>query len=427
MIKNILNTRKSFSEFILLISLVLLFLLSNTSSLLLGQTIFVVSVISNIQLFFKYRKIDIISIFLIFSLVHLIYIASYFFGDIPYHYITKTQTLHNTTTIFFIQFIVLRLFFIGINPNTFVIPRFSFKPVVNRYAFWFFIIFIIILIPLSTLGNDSIFSGDNSYSIESSSSIWLEYCIIFIVVAYLYADSKFKRNVLIIVSSFFILLPLSFGKRGYALMVSLTLFNLFWSGRIKQKYIYLSMIIMFVFIRLFAQIRVNRTLDFSFDSIVLGINGNTGIQSNGPGGVLVCCTTYLSLIETGVFDFWFSVKSFFGIFTGVFIPASFNLPETYVNREALKYESIPGNGGFPGIYLYIWGRYFGVFIGSLLFNSLLSYSQKNKNAAVYLIFVLSTFPRWFIYNFHGTIKMGIWLLIFIFFSQLLTKTKTKTN
>ena len=387
--------------------------------------IFVVSVISNIQLFYKYKKIDIISIFLLFSLVHLIYIVSYFFYDIPYHYLTKHQTLHNTTSIFFIQFIVLRLFFIGINPNSFVIPRLAFKPTVNKYAFWFFIVFIIILIPLSTTGNDSIFSGDNSYSIESSSSIWLEYCIIFIIVAYLYANSKFKRNILIIVSSFFIMIPLSFGKRGYALMVCLTLFNLFWSGKIRERYIYLSMIVIFVFVRVFAQIRVNKDIEFSFDAVVLGINSTTGIQSNGPGGVLVCCATYLNLIERGVFDFWFSVKSFLGMFTGVFIPSSFNIPETYINREALKHDNIPGNGGFPGIYMYIWGRYFGVFIGSLLFNSLLRYSQKNKNAAVYLIFLLSTFPRWFIYNFHGTIKMGIWLLIFIFLSQLLKKTRTQ--
>ena len=139
----------------------------------------------------------------------------------------------------------------------------------------------------------------------------------------------------------------------------------------------------------------------------------SGALSNGPGGVLVSCVTYFNLIQTGVFDLQFSVKSFIGMFTSIFLPASLNLPETYINLEALKYDEIPGNGGFPGIYFYLWGRYLGVFIGSLLINFLFRNTHKSKYISIYVLFMLSTFPRWYTYNVHILIKMGFWLLFFV--------------
>lgn len=412
--------KNKITEILLLILSIVFFNLFDTSSLLLGQIIFCVSIVSNIQLLFKYRNISIFVVFLLFTLIHIVYIAVYYFFDIPYHYITKLQTLYNTNTVFLIQFIILRLFFVGINPNTFISPYIRVSKKNNSFVFWGIIFVLIILIPISNSGLSAVSSN---YSIETKSSIWFEYSVIFVIVASLYANNSLKKNSLIFMAVIYMLMPLLYGKRLAFLMMFLTIFNLFYSSKIKTKYIFIFFILGFTFLRVFAQIRTTGLQNLDVFSLILSINEDSEVLSNGPGGVLVASVTYFDLVQQGIFDAWFSVKSFIGMFTAIVLPSSLNIPETYINSEALKYENIPGNGGFPGVYFYIWGRFVGVFIGGLLINYFLKKSQNSFYFAVYGVFLLSTFPRWYTYNMHVLIKMGAWLMIFTLISKLLKKYK----
>ena len=416
--------KKTFTEITLLIFSILIFELIDKTNLFVGQIIFCIALFSNIQLIYKYRKIDIFILFLLFSFMHLIYIGAYYFFGIPYHYLLKNQSLYNTNTIFFIQIIVLRLLFLGIDSQKFIVPRFKLPVIKDNTLYWFFISILIILIPLSTIGKETISSASGGYSIDTDGSIWSEYCIIFIIISSLFASSKTKIYILICLSLIFVIIPLLYGRRLASIMVILTIFNLYFSNIFSTKKILLFFIISFVLLRVFDSIRI---YGFSFDinviNILLSVDKDTQALSNGPGGVLVCSVTYLSLIEAGVFDLWFSFKSFIGMFTGVFTRASSNIAETYINTQALKYDDIPGNGGFPGIYFYLWGRYFGVIIGGLFLNYLIRKSQKSNIFAVYCLFLLSVFPRWYTYNLHFLVKMGFWLMLIVFATGYFSKQR----
>lgn len=411
-------------EVLILILSVVFFKLFDESSLFIGKILFVASILSNLQLLYKYRKIDIFVIFLLFSLMHIVYIVAYYYYDIPYHYITKLQTLYNTNNLFLIQLIVLRLIFIGINPKTYKIPKLQLIKRNNDFVFWLLIFILMILIPVSNMGLTSISASSGNYSIETKSSIWFEYSIVFVITASLYVKNKIQKNTLIIVSIIFMLMPLMYGKRLAFLMMALTVFNLYYSGKFKTFYIFFTFIFGFVLLRIFAQLRTTGVENINTLSLLLGITDD-GIMSNGPGGVLVASVTYFDLVKQGVFDMWFSIKSFMGMFTGVFLPASLNIKETYINLESLKYENIPGNGGFPGVYFYIWGRYLGVFIGGIFLNKIIKKSQYSINYAIYTLFLLSTFPRWYTYNMHVLVKMGAWLFIFVWGTRLLKKHRYK--
>jgi hypothetical protein len=405
-------------EVLYLILTVIVFELLDKSTLFIGQIVFCISLLSNIQLLYKYRKVDIFFIFLGFSFIHIFYIFVYYFFDIPYHYILKYQTLYNTNKIIFIQFIVLRLIFNGVSSKNYIIPRLNLLPIKNKYAFWIFLFILIILIPISNSGLSTISSD---YSIETKSSIWFEYSVIFIIIASLYANTKIKTHTLKTIGFIFMCMPLLYGKRLAFLMVGLTLFNLYYSGKIKTKYLLFLFIGGFLVLRSFAVIRSNGLAGLSVQSVIFSVN-NSGTLSNGPGGVLVSSVTYFGLIKEGIFNLVFSLKSFIGMFLSILIPSSLNIPETYVNTQALKYENIPGNGGFPGIYFYLWGRYIGVFIGSLLLNFFIKKSQYSTKYAIYGVFLLSTFPRWYTYNMHILIKMGAWLFILLIISKIYIKT-----
>lgn len=421
MIQNLLKNRL---EVFVLILITLIYSILDPSSILLGKYIFCLSIASNIQLLYKYRKIGIFVVFLLFSFLHIIYIVAYYYFDIPYHYITELQTLKNTNTVFLIQFVLLRLIFVGINPNTFSVPRL--KPKNNFIFFWAIIILLLILIPVSNSGLNALSTTSGNYSIEVKSSIWFEYSVIFVIIASMFADSKLKKRTLLFFAIIYMLMPLLYGKRLAFLMMMLTIYNLYFHDKIKTKYIIQFFLFGFVTLRVFAYVRTYGINDVNLYKLLLSVT-DEGVLSNGPGGVLVASVTYYDLIERGVFDLWFSLKSFLGMFSAIFLTAGNNLPETYINLEALKHENIPGNGGFPGVYLYLWGRYFGVFIGGLFLNLLLKKSQKNFYYAIYVIFLLSTFPRWYTYNMHILVKMGAWLIMLAFLSIITTKTKIETN
>lgn len=423
-LKNSLKIKRGgILEIILMVLSVVAFEFVDQSSSVVGKIVFLISLFSNIQLMWRFRRVDIFIIFLFFSVIHIIYVVAYYYLNIPYSYIIEYQTLYNTNNVMFFQFIFLRILFIGINPLKFNIPRSIFVPKNNDFIFFSVITILLVLIPLSTNGLvPTALTGD--YSIETQSSIWFEYCIIFLIIGSVYANSKFKKYLLIGIGIIFMLMPLLYGKRLATIMVGLVIFNLYFSGRFNMKKLLTILIAAFILLRVFANFRAGN--ETSILQSILSIDDN-GIMSNGPGGVLVCSVTYFELINQEIFDWNFSFKSFIGMFTSILIPASLNFQEAYINFEALKYATIPGNGGFPGVYLYLWGRYFGIFIGGLLLNFLIRKSQVSRVAALYVIFLLSTFPRWYTYNMSILIKMGFWLLLFIAISDTFAKYTNNTN
>lgn len=66
-------------DILCLILAILVFQFLDISNLFVGQIIFFISLLSNIQLLIKYRKIDIFFIFLAFTFIHTFYIFVYYF------------------------------------------------------------------------------------------------------------------------------------------------------------------------------------------------------------------------------------------------------------------------------------------------------------------------------------------------------------
>ena len=395
-------------DLVVLFFLIIYRLLSDIDSYIFGQVLILIGIISIINLMIRNKNSDIIVIFLFFSLTYLLYMLAFYFLDIPYHYLLKYQQINYTNNILFIQIIFIRLMFIGIKPKQIKIFSKMFKKRNNNIIYILILSLLLVMIPISLITSPPNLSAN--YTGEITSSIWLEYCIIFIIIGSVYSNTKFKNYLLIAVSSSYLLLPLLYGRRLQFIMVALTLFILYFTGKWKVKYILFFVIFAFIALRVFASIRMG--VDMSVLNSILSVD-EKGIMGNNQGGVFVCSVTYWGLIEEGLFDLLFRLKSFIGLFTGIFLPSSVNLEEAYINFSALKYAPIPGNGGFPSIYLFIWGGYIGLTIGSLIFNYLLRNPNNSRLIFIYMIFVFATFPRWHSYNMFILLKMGFWLMFFL--------------
>lgn len=377
-----------------------------------GKLLVVFALVSNVQQIIRFRQFDYIVAFLIFGLLYWFFMIPYYFYDIPYHYLRDYQTVALTNSIIILQLFLLRVMFFGIDAKRLQVPRLAITPRHNSLVFFGSIVLLLIFIGLIIRTTPIVFVSDG-YSIETQSSSLLEYALIPLIGAYLYANTQGKRFVLFMVAMIFLLLPLLYGKRLAFLMVALLIFNLFFSGKFKLKSIVFMALFLYLLLRFFALLRVGMGEEINWSFLIFGISKN-GIMSNNHGGVMVSSVTYLSLIEQGIYDWGFRLKSLLGTVIGTLIPSSMNFEEAYINLYTLKYTAnIPGNGGFTAVYLYLWGGVFAIIFGGLLFNRLLRNPKQSRLIAVYFIFMMATFPRWYSYNMFILLKMGFWLLLFV--------------
>jgi len=382
-----------------------------------GQVLLILVIASNAEQLYRYRNNDIILIFLFFIFLFWIYLIPFYFFGIPYHLYDEFQTIDLTNKVLFLNLISQRIIFYNLQANSY---RFNTKVKIKKNDL-IFILMIFILIAMlvgSLYGKETIIHQE--YSIDTDSSIWFEYALLVFIVAFLYTDTWQKRMLLLFIGVSFVIGPFLFGRRLPGIMMALLIFNLYFNGRYKTWQVFFAIIFAFISIRYFGEVRNTSSGEYGLFTNLFSITLD-GVMSSHQGGVIICTTTYLGLIENGTFDIIFSLKSFLGQFTSVLIPSEYNLNEAYINLEALKYSNIPGNGGLPSVYFYLWFGYVGVFIMSFFINYILRNIFHSKILLIYAIFMLSTFPRWYSYNMMILIKMGFWLMLLYFLMAFVDK------
>ena len=344
-------------------------------------------------------------IFLFFSFTYIAYIQLYYYFEIPYHYLLETQSLINTNTVLILHTIFTTLIFLGQSEGFQ-----NFRNIQSRKSppiFFTNILILLIMLPISVVLSPPEL-GQN-YSGEVQSSVWIEYCIVFMLVAGLYAFTPLEKKILFAVLMVYLLLPILYDRRLQFIMYVLVIFALYLNGRFSNRFIFLGLVGCFVLIRWYASVRMGSGLSVLAS---IGSVDDKGVMGNNQGGVFVASTVYIQLIKDGVFDAVFAVKSLFGVLLSFMLPASLNFTETYINLSALNYRALPGNGGFPGVYFYLWGGIFGCLLGGLLFRHLL-FGTGGRLAIATSLLLFVTFPKWHSYSLLITVKLGVWLMIFM--------------
>ncbi|MFE8154115.1 hypothetical protein RBA63_19910 [Brenneria goodwinii] len=344
---------------------------------------------------------------LIFSLTYpLFWIISIFLAaDI--HYLFSNVNNYYVSMAFSAQGLFMCCLFIGMMNKT--PATIASHPCRNSATvFWVCIFSMLVLLVIAVSSIDgSIF--EQSYDYEGESSILFEYVLILIIIAYAYSGQvRFRKNSLIIASLLFVLAPLYFGKRLPASMIAFALLLLFW----RPKNIKRVMIIFFagfLFLSLLAVFRVGESSQ-SIVQILLNI-GDEGAMRNNQGGVVYSSAAYMKLTEIGAFDIYFGLESMANVALSIFLPSSMVDQSAYINFSAMKYIPIPGNGGFPGVAFYVWGRWIGIIVMGLFFGWIMRRSHYNYMSSVYVSFMFFTFPRWMAYNVNIMFKAGVLLMI----------------
>lgn len=265
------------------------------------------------------------------------------------------------------------------------------------------------------------------YSVETESSIMFDYFMVFVVINSFFCDKKWKKIFDITMSIFISVLCILLGKRLTAITNILLIYILFFDGKLKKRTIIIGFMIGTIFFNAIQFIRVGNVP--SVFNCLTGINIVDGIYRSNPGDVWYASEVIYKLIDNGVFDWTFRIKSFFGTFMNSFLPTSLTPKEALVNIYITENELFPytANGGFIGVSTYLWLGYPGVVLFSYIIGKIIKRGFINTRifTTAYAILVLATFPRWYTYNPRILFKFLFVLFVVYLFVVLISNTLNK--
>lgn len=340
---------------------------------------------------------------------------------------------YKTLTLIVIFWCVMFLFLPFKNVDKIIIAD-NFKVKNNLKLYCLFLIILLIITLFGRTGS-SIFSSDgygsSNFEVQNlfGTSIF-EYFIMFFPLCYYYSGKiKSRLITLNLITIYYILKSLSFGGRVEALQLILMLYIIVYDEmRISSKKLGL---ITFTFILLFVGFGIFRSdSNQSLYSLILYLseNLNDSIKSFSyilfahQIDVIYSSSRFIGLIQEGYIDFWNRVVLYFGNLAAIILPYKFLPPET--NMAIIEKEQFPsGGGGLIASYYYTKLFIFGViFIASYIGLNLRIFLKNKSNYLhlLYLIMLLSTFPRWYAYNPIVIFKICVYPLIILLIIRFLS-------
>lgn len=351
---------------------------------------------------------------LLFFSSYTLYLIPFFVFEIPYHYLTQTQTLSNTLFVLTIHYMFFSLFLMFYKKNKF---NFDYRLSISSFSFFIIIAFVLLMLPLNIALKPP--SSISSYTGEITTSVWVEYSYPFLILLCVSSLRDKYRSLVLIVLILYAIYPLLYSRRLQFIMVSLLIYYTFFINRISFWHVFTFSLFTFIFLRLFESLRMGVTP--TINSLILTTN-DAGVIGSNQGGVVVSSTVYLHLINTDIFDLYFRLKSLLGVIVTGILPKFLNFKETYINICALNYLPLPGNGGFTSIYFYLWFGLPGVIIFSLLLGKL-AFSSSGYYGLPLSLSVFMTFPRLHSYNLLLTVKVCTILFILLFIFKIFSKSR----
>jgi hypothetical protein len=420
------NLKLLFYLFLFVIVLLLLFI-SVWQSLILSI------VLIGSYLIFEYRDSRVLQVVLVFLLIYPLFTLDYFLYDIKF-----AAYRHFFSDEYIIDFLELTiLFFLGI-----LLSSFSFnnglkvesKLSVGSNFSWILLFIFSTFILIFGVSGDSIISR-GTYSREHLSTLGglkiYEYFLIFYFPLLLSARTKILNIITIILGGLFCIKGLLIGGRIETLQY-LLLIGVFYRKRFDKiktvKFLLLSFFSFFMF-SIYSSVRNNPLLLFSDQWTELFTLSNTTVRESVKvshhGDVAYASMRMIGLVEIGIWDLSYRIKSLFLFFLRIIVPIKFINSGAADPSTDLRDIYPAGGGGTIFTYFYIWFGLLGSLLSGLLVGSIFNKFKngvKNEYLQIYISFVIITMPRWIAYTPIVIFKFALYaVFIYYIFIKLLPK------
>ena len=388
---------------------------------------------TNVILLYKSRNQKSFFIMFIFWISYILLIMPAFFSSLKITGYTKYQDMYYFSLTIIIHSIFLNVFNIFFKKVTYnEDPKNKIK-IKNNILFYYFTILVMIFIVIFGRTGTNIFSAGGYGNVEVSDLRGLainEYFYIFFMLAIKYSNLKQSRiNILFLISFIYILKNLLYGGRILGLQLILMLFLFFFSYKISSKMFYFLLSFGFYFFLIFEKIRLNPTIIFNSLDFLNPFSFNSQIISNNQSHVFYNSTAFIGLVNDNLFDLEFRIKSFLYFILGLFVPSKY-IPQEYTLWTAGRNLGVNyGGGGLVSSITYTWLGVFGVILIAIFFAKIFNKFNHSKNEYVniYIIMLLTTFPRWFAYSLISAFKLCVYSVIIFWVVDKLEEIFGKTK
>lgn len=402
-LSNVLKNKKIPIIIFLLISIISL-VFSNSFKYLLLIVIYM-----QIQTIIENRKNNIITIFNIFLfLYYIILIPFYFLGmKISIFYWNMNDYTHEKVTFVYCIFYFAYYLMLILNNNKknneekFINNFVNYD---NKYIFLFNIFLIVVIIFIANRGELALLSGSYGSGNVKGSSL-NEYILIPFLCAYLFSGNNKKKHITIfLLFILYSIMNFLYGGRIGVIQASLLIFYLFIDKKIDFKKMLVLMSGAVFALILIGGIR-NGTL-FSGSEII----------SNNPAEVYNASVSFYRVIHEKGLAWGSRLISLFLYLIRLFVSTD-SLPEI-ANLSTYVYglTNMSLGGGFIAMYFYTWLGYFGVVLGGIIVGKIMVSINRLKSQYINVAFIiiLSTYPRWLVYDPITMIKLPMYTVIIMF-------------
>ena len=296
---------------------------------------------------------------------------------------------------------------------------------------WCFCIIVGLVCILFGKYGESIFAaGGYAQSLQSreSSSLY-GYGVIPIAVSLIYSTSRFRRFVVYLLISIYIIKDFAFGGRIDSLILILIIYLIHFRFIMSSKLTVISLLVIYATNTVWEIFR--SSVYQNIYDILEATPETVGISTSNSGAVYYASMRIIFFIENGILSFSDRIASFIYFLLSCFVPYNY-LPPIANLSAYLKDSYYTGGGGLCSVFIFAMGGFIGIiilakFIGFLL-TRLMSYSHitsKNKYFFFYIILCIATFPRWYAYYPIALIKFCMVGALFFLITEQLKKIKLK--
>lgn len=418
-------------RFLIYLLVILYSFLHESPSILLSFAI-----VASISLVFKVRKsLPILLMFLFFityviNLIPLFFYDYYIFAYPPSNYFYQTLQIH-TSFLFVVDVFLLPIkerFYIGDK-----IPKLE-----NQKSFIFISVFFVFFLVFAVQGDTILDTGGyGQQGNKTSLGGFGEYFLILIPLLYIFGgNNQLSKKITVVLLVAMSVKLLLYGGRIGVLMIGLLSFILYYDTSRQKihltKLMFFSLPILYIFV-LLGSIRgdVYSALQSSFTELLLkpfkADFWTTYVEFFGNQNDIFYSSTILNqAVLSGDIDFTSRLEMLFYNILSLFVPYSV-LPEKaniipYIQKNIAK----TGGGALISSYSYFLFSYLGIILSGIFVAYVVNTLQRTKNILfiLYMLIVLSTYPRWFGYNMIGLFKISFYIIpVYLVTRILFQKTK----
>ena len=400
-------------------------------------------VVLQILLIIEYRKFKPLAFLVLFTLPYTL-VAHWYFSNPEFTLLVGSRTDFDNQFFYTGVFIIISIFWSII---TIFLPKLK-RPLVlknyilvKKHPFIFYSILClqVFIILFGRTGNTIFQSGgygseDANMSNLGGTAIF-EYFLVLYPVAYFFSGRE-KRKIafLLTVGALYSMKAVLFGGRVEMLQLLLLVFILHFDNI--RTSLFKILIIAIPAVIFFILLGVLR------GAPEIGIAGAFEVLKENFGlikytvfanhiDVYYSSTRLYGFCNIGILSDYERVKIFFYNVLAVVVPYGALPPEA--NLAAFKQDDYPaGGGGLVPVYFFIYLGYFGVIMIAIILGLFLRKIIKNTHSVsmyflVYMIMILSTYPRWYAYSANVIYKFCLYAVIVLFFANMASRYLQKKN